>query len=124
MLRTGIVCVGAKLSAVDILTLGGAGLPLVAGTVFTGLAGIRWIGRKFNIDPQLTALTAAGTSICGVTAITALAPVIGADKRQQAVAVANVVAFGTFGMLTYPYVAHAMLPTPEQVGLFLGTHST
>ena len=37
-------------------------------------------------------------------------------------AVANVVAFGTFGMLAYPYLAHHLLaPESAQVGLFLGT---
>jgi hypothetical protein len=33
VLRGGIVCVGAKLSAVDVATLGVVGLPLVAGSV-------------------------------------------------------------------------------------------
>jgi uncharacterized membrane protein YadS len=35
--------------------------------------------------------------------------------------VANVVAFGLFGMLVYPYVAHALIARSETVGLFLGT---
>jgi uncharacterized membrane protein YadS len=38
-----------------------------------------------------------------------------------AYAVANVVAFGLFGMLTYPYLAHAVLGSSETIGLFLGT---
>ena len=32
-----------------------------------------------------------------------------------------VVAFGLIAMLTYPYLAHALLPTSETIGLFLGT---
>ena len=59
--------------------------------------------------------------ICGVTAIVSTAPAIEADEREVAYAVANVVAFGLFGMLTYPYLAHAVLPTSETIGLFLGT---
>ena len=31
------------------------------------------------------------------------------------------VAFGLFGMLAYPYLAHHTLDTSEQIGLFLGT---
>ena len=34
---------------------------------------------------------------------------------------ANVVAFGLFGMLVYPYLAHALLPGSAAIGLFLGT---
>lgn len=33
---------------------------------------------------------------------------------------ANTVAFGTVGMLAYPYLFHAICPTPEQVGVCLG----
>ena len=72
------------------------------------------------MDSKLTALTAAGTSICGVTAITALAPAIDAEQKHVAMSVASVVAFGTCGMLTYPYIAHNFLDSSEQVGLFLG----
>ena len=66
-------------------------------------------------------MIAAGTSICGVTAIVSVAPAIEADEREVAYAVANVVAFGLFGMLVYPYLAHAVLSSSETIGLFLGT---
>ena len=69
-----------------------------------------------HLQPPLT-----GSSICGVTAIVSLAPAIGATDKETAIAVANVVAFGLFGMLTYPYLAHACLDSPGAVGLFLGT---
>ena len=66
-------------------------------------------------------MIAAGTSICGVTAIVSVAPAIEADEREVAYAVANVVAFGLCGMLAYPYLAHAVLGSSETIGLFLGT---
>jgi uncharacterized membrane protein YadS len=50
-----------------------------------------------------------------------VAPAIEADEREVAYAVANVVAFGLFGMLTYPYLAHWLLGSSETIGLFLGT---
>ena len=56
-----------------------------------------------------------------MTAIVSTAPAIEADEREVAYAVANVVAFGLFGMLAYPYLAHALLQRSETVGLFLGT---
>ena len=55
-----------------------------------------------------------------VTAITAAAPAIGATPRHVSVAVANVVLFGTVGMLGYPYLAHALLPGAGEAGVFLG----
>jgi uncharacterized integral membrane protein (TIGR00698 family) len=120
VLRAGIVCVGAKLSFGDVALLGVSGLPVVVATISTGLIFVPWLARQLDLPARLGLLTAAGTSICGVTAIVSLAPAIGATQRETAVAVANVVCFGLAGMLTYPYVAHALLPNSTAAGLFLG----
>lgn len=121
LLRAGIVLVGIKLSAFDVLRLGVAGLPVVIAAIGTGLLFVTWFNRQLGLPPRLGTLIAAGTSICGVTAIVSTAPAIDADEREVAYAVANVVAFGLFGMLVYPYLAHALLDRSEVIGLFLGT---
>jgi uncharacterized integral membrane protein (TIGR00698 family) len=121
ILRLGIVLVGIRLSAFDVLRLGLAGLPVVVAAIATGLAFVTWFNRRLGLPPRLGTLLAAGTSICGVTAIVSTAPAIEADEREVAYAVANVVAFGLFGMLVYPYLAHVLLQRSETVGLFLGT---
>jgi len=121
ILRAGIVLVGIRLSLFDVLKLGIAGLPVVMAAIATGLLFVTWFNQKLGLPPRLGTLIAAGTSICGVTAIVSTAPAIEADEREVAYAVANVVAFGLFGMLTYPYLAHAFLPSSETIGLFLGT---
>jgi uncharacterized integral membrane protein (TIGR00698 family) len=121
ILRAGIVLVGIRLSVFDVLKLGIAGLPVVLAAITTGLVFVTWFNRKLGLPPRLGTLIAAGTSICGVTAIVSTAPAIDADEREVAYAVANVVAFGLFGMLVYPYLAHALLGSSETIGLFLGT---
>lgn len=121
ILRVGIVLVGIRLSAFDVARLGLAGLPVVLAAVAAGLLFVTWFNRQLGLPPRLGTLVAAGTSICGVTAIVSTAPAIEADEREVAYAVANVVAFGLFGMLVYPYVAHGLLARSESVGLFLGT---
>lgn len=125
VLRAGIVCVGFKLSALDVLTLGAVGVPAVAASISAGLAWCLWAGKRLGVDARTRTLIAAGTSICGVTAITALAPAIRATPREVSTAVANVVLFGTAAMLFWPHVAHTahltgILPTSAQVGTFLG----
>jgi uncharacterized integral membrane protein (TIGR00698 family) len=121
ILRTGIVLVGIRLSLFDVVKLGIAGLPVVLAAIATGLLFVTWFNRKLGLPPRLGTLIAAGTSICGVTAIVSTAPAIEADEREVAYAVANVVAFGLMGMLLYPYLAHSLLNTSETIGLFLGT---
>eukprot|EP00055_Hartaetosiga_balthica_P004655 m.12562 g.12562 ORF g.12562 m.12562 type:complete len:465 (+) comp4017_c0_seq1:70-1464(+) len=120
VLKVGIVCVGAKLSAFDIFTVGAAGLPAALITVGLGMTVIPRIGRAFGLPEKMSTLIASGTSICGVTAITAISPIIKATQRDTSFAVANVVAFGTISMLLTPFIAHALLPTSEQIGVFLG----
>lgn len=121
VLRLGIVLIGIRLSAFDVARLGIAGVPVVVAAIATGLIFVTWFNRWMGLPPRLGTLIAAGTSICGVTAIVSTAPAIEADEREVAYAVANVVAFGLFGMLVYPYFAHAWLARSETVGLFLGT---
>jgi uncharacterized integral membrane protein (TIGR00698 family) len=121
ILRLGIVLVGIRLSVFDVARLGLAGFPVVVGAIATGLIFVTWFNKRLGLPPRLGTLIAAGTSICGVTAIVSTAPAIEADEREVAYAVANVVAFGLFGMLAYPYLAHALLGRSETIGLFLGT---
>lgn len=120
VLRLGIVLVGIKLSLVEMARLGLWGIPVVAVSIAAGLALIAWFNSRLGLPARLGTLIAAGTGICGVTAILSVAPAIKADQKEVAYAVANVTLFGLLGMLTYPYLAPLILPTPEQVGLWLG----
>ncbi|GMU51685.1 MAG: hypothetical protein AMXMBFR33_08310 [Candidatus Xenobia bacterium] len=121
VLRLGIVLVGIKLSFFDLLVLGAVGIPVVVTAIVTALISVHWLAARLGLSQRLGTLIAAGTSICGITAIVSTAPAIEANEQEVAYAVANVALFGLLGMLTYPYLAHAVFSTPEQVGLFLGT---
>lgn len=121
LLRLGIIFVGIKLSVMDVLKLGAWGIPVVATAIAAGMLFVRWFNNRLGLSDRLGTLLAAGSSICGVTAIVSTAPAIKADEKEVAYAVANVTLFGLLGMFLYPYLAHALLKTSEQVGLFLGT---
>ncbi|CUU38637.1 conserved hypothetical integral membrane protein, partial [Armatimonadetes bacterium GXS] len=121
ILRLGIILVGIKLSLMDVFKLGAWGIPIVVSAIFSGLVFVSWINRKLNLPERLGTLIAAGTGICGVTAIVSTAPAIKADQKEVAYAVANITLFGLLGMFLYPYLAPHILHTSEQIGLFLGT---
>ena len=122
ILRAGIVCVGMKLSAAQVLSLGWTTIPAAACSVGVGVTVIPALAARFGLAPRLGALLACGTSICGVTAISAVAPAIAATQAEVAIAVANVVAFGSIGMICYPHLAAALFPKTDSqsIGLFLG----
>lgn len=121
ILQGGIVCVAAKLSFLDLVSAGSTGIPVVLSSVGAGLLFLPLAGRVAGLPSQMSLLLGAGTSICGVTAITALAPAIQAPPRDVAVAVANTVVFGTVGMICYPYLFHSLCHGgSEHVGMCLG----
>ena len=121
LLRLGIIFVGIKLSLGDMLRIGFWGVLVVLVPIATGLIFVSWFNRLLRLPARLGTLIAAGTSICGVTAILSTAPAIEANDEEVAYAVANITIFGLVGMLLYPYLANLLLTTSEGVGLFLGT---
>jgi uncharacterized integral membrane protein (TIGR00698 family) len=121
VLRVGIVCVGAKLSASDVVSAGAYCVPAAAASVGAGLVLIPRVAAAAGLTPRLGSLLAAGTSICGVTAVSALAPAIAATQTEVACAVANVVLWGSLAMLVVPHAAHFLLgECPDAAGLWLG----
>ncbi|HVR44111.1 MAG TPA: putative sulfate exporter family transporter [Thermoanaerobaculia bacterium] len=121
-LRVGIVLVGIRLSLVDVLQLGAIGIPFVAAIIVSAVLLARWAARRLGVSEKLGLLTAAATSICGVTAALATAPAIEADETEVAYAVANTTLFGMVAMLLYPWLAHAVFAGQSVgAGLFLGT---
>jgi uncharacterized integral membrane protein (TIGR00698 family) len=122
VLRLGIILLGIRLSILDVLEIGGFGIPIVVGAVLTGLlvatAATRWLG----LSDRLGTLIAIGTGICGATAIVATAPGIGAKDEEVAYAVANITIFGIAAMFLYPFLGDLIFGGDViQAGLFMGT---
>ena len=67
-------------------------------------------------------LISVGSTVCGTTAIMAMAPVINAKKNEVSYAIANITLFGIISMLIYPYFANFYFNGESLfIGLFLGT---
>lgn len=121
VLRLGIVVLGLTLSVKAIGREVVAGLPVIAGCIATALILVTVVNRLLGLPRRLGTLIAIGTSICGVSAIVATAPIIEADEDETAYAVACITIFGLLALMTYPFVAHQIFQTPVQAGIFLGT---
>jgi hypothetical protein len=65
LLKMGIVCIGMKLSALDIISTGAFGVPAVCMSIGAGMYFIPRLGAHLGLEPKISALIAAGTSICG-----------------------------------------------------------
>ena len=121
ILRFGIVLLGLQVTAGQILSLGGAGLAMVALTLATTFVAIRVVGRAMGVDSSLTDLIAAGTSVCGASAVIAANTVVRGKQEHVAYAVACVTLFGSLSMLAYPLLAAPLGLDARGYGLWTGS---
>ena len=122
VLRLGIILLGIRLSIFDVFRLGALGVPIVVLCVAGALFIITGVSRWLRLPERLGTLIAAGTSICGVSAIVATGPAIDAEEEEVAYAVAVITVFGLLATLLYPYAASVIFSGHAvKAGLFLGT---
>jgi uncharacterized integral membrane protein (TIGR00698 family) len=121
VLRLGIVLLGLRLSLGAVGQFGLAGLPVILAVVAAALVSVGVLSKFLGLPRRLGGLIAVGTSICGVSAIVATAPVIDAEEDETSYAVACITIFGMLALFIYPFVAHAIFPDAQMAGLFLGT---
>ena len=73
-LQLGIILLGTGLSVAAVLQTGGQAFVAIVLSVLVTLATVAALARRFGVPRDLAVLIAAGTAICGATAIMALAP--------------------------------------------------
>lgn len=122
LLRLGIILIGIRLSVAEAARYGGAGLPVIAVSIIGAIVVTALVARALQLSPRLGTLIAVGTSICGVSAIAATGPAIGAQEDEISYAVAVITVFGVLATLLYPVIAQVLFAGGEaQAGVFLGT---
>lgn len=120
VLRFAIVLLGLQLTLQQVEAVGGAGLAIITVTLVTTFLTTKALGRVFGVDRKLAELIAAGTSICGASAVIATNTVTRAHDEDVAYAVACVTVFGTLLMLLYPGIASLLDLGPHAYGLWSG----
>jgi len=120
-LKTGIVILGASLDLSDIAHTGGNSLIFLAITVAAGLVTALVLGKSLGIDWRIRCLIGMGTTICGASAIAALAPVIRAKAEEIAYAVTVVFFFNMIAVFLFPTLGHLFGLTDNGFGIWTGT---
>jgi uncharacterized integral membrane protein (TIGR00698 family) len=87
---------------------------------FLSLLGIMvvafFVSRVLKVNATTGSLIAAGTGICGGSAIAAMSPVVGATSAETAVALATVFSLNAVALFIFPPLGHWLALTPEQFG--------
>lgn len=120
VLELGVLLLGATLDVRQVLAAGPVLLLAIACGVGGGIAVSYTLGRLLGLHGRLALLVAVGNSICGNSAIAAVAPVIRAEKRDVASAIALTALIGVALVLGLPLLAPLAGLSHYQYGVLAG----
>jgi len=120
LLRFAIILLGLQLTASQVAEVGVTGVAIIAATLVATFTFTVWLGRLIGVEQKLAELIAAGTSICGASAVIATNTVTKASDEEVAYAVACVTVFGSIAMFAYPLLPGLLQLAPHAYGLWAG----
>jgi uncharacterized integral membrane protein (TIGR00698 family) len=120
ILRAGIVLLGLQLTFAQVVEVGWIGALVIIATLASTFVFTIWFGRVLGVDRKLTQLIAAGTSICGASAVIATNTVTRGSDEDVAYAVACVTVFGSLAMVLIPIAEGFLGLGPKAYGLWAG----
>ena len=120
VLECAIVMLGATVSVTTILALGPVLILGTAGIVALAIGMSYAICRSLGLPLRLAILVACGNSICGNSAIAAIAPVIGADSDEIASSISFTAVLGVIVVLGLPFLVPLLDLSLTQYGVLAG----
>lgn len=121
LLETGIVLLGARLTLGELIDTGPTVLLLAVVVVALGILYVEALAsRVFAVSQQTGSLLAAGTSVCGVSAVLAVAGSIDVDEVDVTYAVATILLFDALTLVIFPPLAPLLGLTGKQFGVWAG----
>ena len=121
VLRLGIVLMGLKVQTSffhrgELALVGGVMLVTLPSTFFVAHA----LGAALGVRRPLSDVLAAGTMICGASAVNAVAPVSRAHRHEQATAIAVISVFSVLALIVFRPLAVAVGLPQATAGLWGG----
>jgi len=120
LLEIAVVMLGASVSVATVLALGPILLVGIASVVAMALGFSFVICRMLGLPLRMAILVACGNSICGNSAIAAVAPVIGADGDDIAASISFTAVLGVVVVLTLPLLVPILQLSLTQYGVLAG----
>ena len=120
LLEVAVMLLGAAISLHEVVTLG---LPLLFGimvVVLLAIASSYGICRALGLGQRMAILVACGNSICGNSAIAAVAPIIDADGDDIASSIAFTAVLGVIVVLALPFLVPLLALSLTQYGVLAG----
>jgi uncharacterized integral membrane protein (TIGR00698 family) len=120
LLEIAVVLLGLSVSAQAVVEIGPELLGGIVAVVVVAILASYSIGRMLGLPQRMALLVACGNSICGNSAIAAVAPVIDADSEDVAASIAFTAVLGVVVVLTLPLTISLLGLTVGQYGVLAG----
>ena len=120
LLEVAVMLLGASVSFAAIVASGYLLVAAIAGTVIIMLTVSYGLSRMLGLPTKLSILIACGNSICGNSAIAAVAPVIGADGDDVASSISFTAILGVLMVLGLPLLIPLLGLSATQYGILAG----
>jgi uncharacterized integral membrane protein (TIGR00698 family) len=120
LLEIAVMLLGASISFQAVLNAGAALIVGIAAVVAVGICASYALCRWLGLPKRMAVLVACGNSICGNSAIAAVAPVIGAKPGDVASSIAFTAVLGVIVVLTLPLLVPLLGLSHTQYGVLAG----
>lgn len=120
-LKFAIILLGASLNFSVILQVGSRTVFVLIFTLLTAFGGGFVLGKLFKVNWKLSNMIAAGTAICGGSAIAAMAPVIEAEDGDVSYAISATFVFDMLMVVAYPVIGRLLVLSDQFFGYWSGT---
>lgn len=108
VLRLAIILMGMQLSFQQVVNTGERSLAIILFVVTVTIPLTYYIGKKLGLNSEISTLLGVGSAICGATAVLATGPVIKANERDIALAVATIFIFNTLALFLFPTIGRLL----------------
>lgn len=126
LLQASVVGLGFGMNLHEVVRVGRSGFFYTAmsitGVMLVGLA----LGYLIHVSKKSSFLIAAGTAICGGSAIAAVGPIADANEEEMAISLGAVFILNSIALFLFPAIGFALHMTQSQFGLWsaLAIHDT
>ncbi|GBF33287.1 membrane protein YeiH [Desulfocucumis palustris] len=120
-IKIGVILLGSLYSVADLASLGLNAFIIIFVFIALIIAFTLYLGQKIGMNRASASILAAGTAVCGVSAIVATAPAVRAKTSDVAYSIATILSVGVIFLLVFPPIGTLIGLTAHQFGVWAGT---
>jgi len=121
LLQCSIVLLGFEMNFFNVVAVGRQSLLVMVFTFAAAFLVAYFLGKGLKLPGSASTLIGVGTSVCGASAIAAVAPVIGAKDEDVSQAVSTIFLFNIIAVFIFPILGRAMNMDDTGFGMWAGT---